>query len=195
MALLDKQVYQMGPLLRLQWQAAGEPEDKAKSRGSLWLERAALDCLRAGLVPATPPEGKTHVHPSPCWVWTGPADKEGKGVIYNQDKGWPIHRLLYVIQFGPITERVLLYSTCGVPRCCNPHHYVAVERGPIPRPILDPLQTRVPRCRNGHALTPENVYLFQGKPMCRDCRALAQSRYRQKHQGVAQGRQPYSESR
>lgn len=180
MALLSKDIYHMGPLLRLQWQADGEPEERKRARGSLWLERAVVERLRTSLLPANPPEGKTHVHPSQCWLWTGPVDGEGKGVVYNQDKGWPIHRLLYTIQFGPITERDLLYSTCGVARCCNPHHYVAVQRGPIPRPIMGAFQTQVPRCRNGHAMTPENTYVFQGKPMCRDCRALAQSRYRQR---------------
>jgi hypothetical protein len=181
-ALLAKNVYEMGPLLRLQWQGNGEAPEQAKARGSLWLERAVLERLKTGLLPAQSPPEKGHVHKSPCWVWTGPADKEGKGVIYNQDKGWLIHRLLYVIEFGPITERTLLYSTCGVDRCCNPHHYVAVDRGPIRRQPMPFTQTQVPRCRNGHPMTPENVYLFQGKPMCRDCRALAQSRYRHRHQ-------------
>jgi hypothetical protein len=179
-ALLHKQVREMGPLLRLQWEAPGEEPGAAAARGKLWLERVALERLRQGLVPASAPPGKDHVHPSQCWVWTGPVDGEGKGVIYNQNQTWPIHRLLYVIQHGPISERVLLYSTCGVPRCCNPMHYVALDRGPIRRPVIDLIQGAYPRCRNGHLMTPQNTYMFGGKAMCRDCRAAAQSRYRQR---------------
>jgi len=180
MALLEKQIYQMGPLLRVQWLAQNEtPQEARGQRGTLWLERLALERLRSGLIPTQRPSGKDHVHPSACWVWTGPVDGEGKGVIYNQNQGWMIHRLLYTIQFGPIKDRTLLYSTCGVARCCNPHHYVAVDRGPIRRPVLSPMQrTQYPRCRNGHPMTPENCYIFQGKTMCRDCRAAAQQRYR-----------------
>jgi hypothetical protein len=187
-ALLAKDIYHMGPLLRLQWQADGETEEQKKGRGSLWLERAVVDRLRTSLVPMNRPEGASHVHPSQCWVWTGPVDGEGKGIVYNQDRGWMAHRLLYVIQFGPITERTLLYSTCGVARCCNPHHYTAVDRGPVKRQAMGFTQTQHPRCRYGHAMTPENTYVFQGKPMCRDCRAAAQQRYRQRHQGAGGAR-------
>jgi hypothetical protein len=179
-ALLHKQIKEMGPLLRLQWERDGEPPQATAFRGKLWLERAALERLRSGLIPADPPPGKDHVHPSQCWVWTGPVDGEGKGVIYNQDKAWPIHRLLYVIQHGPIIERVLLYSTCGVARCCNPMHYVAMDRGPIRRPVIDHIRGQFPECRNGHPMSPENTYLHNGKFMCRDCRAAAQARYRRR---------------
>ena len=181
MALLSKQVVTMGPLLRLQWERAGEPEEQTKARGSLWLERGVLEALKRNLLPAAPPEGKAHVHPSSCWMWTGTVDGEGKGMVYNQGKGWSVHRLLYTIQHGPLSERTLLYSTCGVQRCVNPMHYTAVARGPVARNRLDPFtSTQHPRCKNGHAMTPENTYLFQGKPMCRDCRAAAQARYRRK---------------
>ena len=180
MTLLGKQVDQLGPMLRLRWEAEGETEPQVKARGTLWLERAVLERLKTGLLPAQRPPTKAHVHPSPCWLWTGPVDGEGKGVIYNQGHAWNINRLLYTIQYGPLSERVLLYSTCGVPRCCNPYHHVALDRGPIRRPVMDLLQRMYPRCRNGHAMTPENTYVFGGKAMCRDCRAAAQARYRRR---------------
>jgi hypothetical protein len=178
MALLDKQVTQMGPLLRLQWHGDGEPPEAARQRGNLWLERAILEDLRNRLVPMSPPDGHPSLHGSPCWVWTGPVDGDGRGIVYNQGKGWTISRLLYTIEFGPLGERTMLYTACGVPRCCNPHHFVPVDRGPVRRSPFGFTQTRYPRCRNGHAMTPENTYLFEGKPMCRDCRAAAQRRYR-----------------
>lgn len=179
MALLNRQVYSMGPLLRLQWEREGEAPEQVKARGSLWLERGVLESLRRCLIPAQAPPDKPHVHGSSCWLWTGSVDGEGKGIVYNQDKGWTVHRLLYTIQHGPLSERTLLYSTCGVARCVNPLHHTAVDRGPIRRPRLAPFtSTQYPRCKYGHALSPENTYLFQGKPMCRDCRAAAQARYR-----------------
>jgi len=175
MALLEKHVYQMGPLLRLQWQVPGEPPPEAKARGSLWLERSLLEALRARLVPMSPPDPKL----SQCWVWTGPVDGDGRATVYNQDKQWTVPRLLFTIEFGPLSERVVLYSACGVPRCCNPNHYLPVNRGPIRRPKTSFFTPQVaPRCRYGHALTPANTYVYQGKVMCRDCRAAAQRRYR-----------------
>ena len=138
-----------------------------------------LERLRVGLIPCTPPNHLPATS-GPCWVWTGPVDAEGRGMVYNQDKAWHIHRLLYVIQHGPLSPRTHLHSACGNARCCNPLHQDAVERGPVARPPLQQVAGRYPRCKNGHPLSPANVYVFEGKPMCRDCRAAAQARYRQR---------------
>jgi hypothetical protein len=101
-------------------------------------------------------------------------------MVYNQDRAWAVHRLLYIIEFGPLEDRIHLVTACGVGRCCNPHHQMQVDRGPIPRPPSSVARGRYPMCRNGHLLTPQNVYVFQGKPMCRDCRTAAQARYRER---------------
>ena len=183
MALLDKQITHMGPLLRLQWRRGEEPLEETKARGTLWIERGVLERLKSCLVPMAAPERppeKAQVHPSPCWVWTGPVSSDGRAMIYNQDRAWQVNRLLYTIQHGLISERTLLYSACGVPRCCNPMHQQAIDSGPIARPSPAMLKRRYPRCKRGHLMTPENSYTFQGKIMCRDCRAQAQSRYRQR---------------
>jgi hypothetical protein len=175
--LPEKQVYHMGPLLRVQWNHPREPEHERK--GSLWLERGVLERLRVGLIPVTPPV-PLQADAGPCWVWTGPVDAEGRGMVYNQEQAWHIHRLLYTIQHGPLSPRVHLHSACGNTRCCNPLHQQPIERGPIERPASHLVAGRYPRCKNGHALSPENVYVFEGKPMCRDCRAAAQARYRRR---------------
>ena len=127
----------------------GETDEQTRLRGSLWLERGVLERLRVGLLPAAPPPEKAHVPPSSCWLWTGPVDGGGRGVIYNQERTWNINRLLYTLQYGPLSERDLLYSTCGVARCCNPWHHTAVARGPVTRAvavcprIAGPTATRV----------------------------------------------------
>lgn len=173
MTLPERQVSHMGPLLRLQWLRHGDDAP----RGSLWLERGVLERLRIGLIPVNPPAAVPE-SAGMCWVWTGPVDAEGRGVVYNQEKAWHIHRLLYVIQYGPLDARTHLSAGCRNQRCCNPKHQIASERGPIERQPLHRVFGRYPRCKNGHPLTPENVYVFEGKPMCRDCRAAAQARYR-----------------
>ena len=186
MSLTTKHLYHMGPLLRVQWQRGDEPENERVRRGSLWIEKPLLERLRAGLVPAVPPSTHQQLM-GDCWLWTGPADSDGRATVYNNERSWAVHRLLYVIEHGPLEDRVHLIPACGVGRCCNPHHQMQVDRGPVPRPPSSVARGKYPVCRNGHVLTPQNVYLFQGKPMCRDCRAAAQARYRER-----QGRQRLS---
>lgn len=181
MTLPERQIFHMGPLLRLQWR---QGDANPTPRGTLWLERGVLERIRASLVPMAHPEpSPPGLHPSPCWVWSGPVDAEGKGVVYNQDHRWAIHRLLYVIDHGPLPERIHLFPRCGNQRCCNPKHQFKVERGPITRTAA--ATGMYPRCRYGHMMTPENTYVFQGKTMCRDCRAAAQARYRRRQSSAS----------
>lgn len=190
MTLPERQIFHMGPLLRLQWRQGGPQGDvegspESPRRGTLWLERGVLERIRAGLIPMQPPGPPypTGLHPSPCWVWSGPVDAEGKGVVYNQDHRWAIHRLLYVIDHGPLPDRVHLAPRCGNVRCCNPKHQARIERGPITRPKGQ--VGLYPRCKYGHLMTPENTYVFYGKTMCRDCRAAAQARYRRRQSSAS----------
>jgi hypothetical protein len=193
MTLPERQIYNMGPLLRVQWRLGVEGRD-AFQRRALWLERGLMERIRTALIPMRPPDPPPPgLHPSPCWVWSGPVDAEGKGLVYNQDKRWPLHRLLYVISRGPLPDRIHLLPVCQNQRCCNPMHQLQVERGPITRP--QGMDAMYPRCKYGHLMSPENTYEFQGKVMCRDCRAVAQARYRKRQSGQsARGVEPSSES-
>lgn len=185
MTLPERQIFHMGPLLRLQWRHAGDSNEQSIRRGRLWIERDVLERIKVSLIPMAPPgpPSPPGLHPSPCWVWTGPVDAEGRGVVYNQESRWPVHRLLYVIDHGPLPDRIHLFSKCGNPRCCNPRHQDAVPRGPVPRPAGG--EGMYPRCKRGHLLSPANTYVFQGKTMCRDCRAQAQSRYRRRQSSAS----------
>jgi hypothetical protein len=120
------------------------------------------------------PSGKA----TACWVWTGPVDVTGRPMIYNQEQSWPIARLLYVIQNGPLTERQVVSNDCGVTRCCRPDHHRVENKGPIRRPPY--AAGTLPVCANGHPQYPENRYTFRGKVYCRMCHADNQRRYRQK---------------
>ena len=96
-----------------------------------------------------------------CWFWVGPLDTGGRPMVYNQNRQWPVVRLLYVIQNGPLPERRHLINTCGQPRCCRPDHFREEARGPIDRPRYT--TGTMPVCANGHPQYPQNQYIFRGK--------------------------------
>ena len=167
----------LGSFIRLRWTGSGA-----------WLERDTLERLRVNLVPMKPPEGAPTK--GGCWVWVGPVLTTGRPVLYHKNDILSVPRLLWVLQNGPLSERETLKGLCGVGRCCNPDHRRIERTGPVTRRSLRPGQEwEYPRCKRGHVQTPENVYHYQGKTMCRDCRAANQRKYRAE---VRDGVTPYS---
>ncbi len=74
----------------------------------------------------TPPEdffGLTIPEPnSGCWLWLGPAQNMGYGVVNYQRKAHLAHRIAYEITNGPIPEGMEICHRCDVPLCVNPDH-------------------------------------------------------------------------
>jgi len=149
-------------------------------RGSLWIERGVLQYIRERLLPVVLPPGERLS--KDCWFWVGPLDTGGRPMVYNQNKQWPVVRLLYVIQNGPLSERSHLVNTCGQPRCCRPDHFKQEARGPIARPVYT--HGTMPVCVKGHPQYPQNQYIFRGKVYCRMCHADAQRRYSRARRGA-----------
>ena len=160
-------VIQFGPMIGLSW-----PDNTR-----LWVQRVDVEYLRLHLLPARSPRADL---PGSCWVWTGPVASDGRPVMQVAGNTTSVRRMLYDIEFGPLSVRDYLSTACGVGRCVNPHHTLAEGRGPV-RGKAPPRDTSgYDRCKHGHALTPDNSYLYQGRKMCRVCRAEAERRYRER---------------
>lgn len=58
-----------------------------------------------------------------CWIWPGPKDKEGYGVISDENrKQIRVHRLSYEMWIARIPEGKYVLHSCDNPPCFNPSH-------------------------------------------------------------------------
>ncbi|MEU0831252.1 HNH endonuclease signature motif containing protein [Streptomyces sp. NPDC005969] len=62
-----------------------------------------------------------------CWLWTG-STTQGYGYVQWQGARRRVHRVVYELLVGPITEGTELDHLCRIRHCCNPAHLEAVTR-------------------------------------------------------------------
>jgi hypothetical protein len=72
--------------------------------------------------------------PNECWPWTGAIHPSGHGSIgvskgdraelgLRPDLGTiTVHRLAWILAYGPIPEGKLVRHKCDIPNCCNHEH-------------------------------------------------------------------------
>ena len=61
-----------------------------------------------------------------CHLWTGYVAKDkGYGAIKVGHKLWRVHRLVWTLAYGPISEGVLILHKCDVRSCINIKHLFA----------------------------------------------------------------------
>lgn len=126
-----------------------------------------------------------------CWLWTGPLNPKGYGVL----RCTLVHRVVYEMLVGPIPAGLQLDHLChnedfdclGGPtcvhrRCVNPAHLLpSTAKENTRRSRNTPAAKNVLKtvCINGHDYSPENTAVYGGKRYCRQC-------YRARRRKVAQ---------
>lgn len=122
---------------------------------------------------------RTSIEPKTnCWMWLGSTMTNGYGNVQWAGKVRPVHRVVYEKYFGQVPAGLDLDHLCRQRLCCNPFHLEPVTRAENCR--RSPYTFKA-QCRNGHDMTPENVYekrLVSGKTAryCRICSRAAQRR-------------------
>lgn len=121
-----------------------------------------------------------------CWEWRAARDpKNGYGRFGIHPKTFGAHNLAWILTNAEDVEPGLVVKhSCDNPPCCNPAHLSkgtvaenareAVERGlASPPPIRGPNKV----CKNGHPMTPDNVYQYGDHRRCKPCMRQRERKY------------------
>jgi hypothetical protein len=102
-----------------------------------------------------------------CWLWQGPRANKGYGQHSFANKNRSAHTWAYVFFRGAVPNGMEVDHICFTPACVRPSHLqlltVSANRA-RKRTMLEQ------RCLKGHPRTPENVYLYRDRRVCRICR-------------------------
>lgn len=100
-----------------------------------------------------------------CWLWTATLYPHGYGVCSDWPKGNNgAHRVVYSKLVGEIPDGLHIDHLCRNRCCCNPLHLEPVT----PQENLRRGEGRYgvglrrTHCKNGHELTPDNVWMPKG---------------------------------
>lgn len=114
-----------------------------------------------------------------CWEWTGSKTSYGYGIVIRNWRRTGAHREAYRLLVGPIPEGLTIDHLCRNHSCVNPDHLEPVTRAEnVRRGIPAGYWGKQPRCTKGHPYTPDNIYHYQGRRHCKECRRQAVRRMR-----------------
>ncbi|MFJ2737689.1 HNH endonuclease signature motif containing protein [Streptomyces sp. NPDC087317] len=114
---------------------------------------------------------KVTLDPTGCLIWTAGRSVYGYGRFFWNGHSGAAHRFAYMALVGDIPAGLSLDHLCRVRHCVRPDHLEAVTprentlRGE--NHVAD--QARRTHCPRGHAYTPANTRLKNGKRECRTC--------------------------
>jgi HNH endonuclease len=118
---------------------------------------------------------------SGCFLWLGPLDEDGYGLIGGAPPGrttLKAHRVAWEFSRGPIPEGLTIDHLCRNKACVNPIHLEPVTFGVNKKRAL-PFRIAPECCKNGHILAGNNLRITSaGYRQCRECdrRRAARSR-------------------
>lgn len=119
-----------------------------------------------------------------CLIWPGALNHNGYGVIADQGRrvNLLVHRVVYQLQRGEITEGLEPDHLCRVRACFNPDHIELVDhRTNILRGETRPAEnSRKTHCLRGHEFTASNTMLRKNGRQ-RQCRTCVNDAQRRRH--------------
>lgn len=123
-----------------------------------------------------------------CRVWPG-ATRYGYGVMFAAGESWLVHRLVWMLNNGPIPDGFVVCHSCDNPPCAELSHLWLgthddnmADAGAKGR-ISNQNKGRT-ECRRGHAFTPENTRVGKrGDRSCKTC--IAERDHRRRSEAAA----------
>jgi hypothetical protein len=123
-----------------------------------------------------------------CWLWTGgkvgSGMPDGYGVFKVRGKTVMVHRFAYELLVGPIPDGQELHHVCENTLCVRPGpEHVQSLTVPEHRRTGEGFAAREARqthCKHGHPLEGDNLFLRDGKRVCRTCRQEICRKWRQR---------------
>lgn len=133
---------------------------------------------------------RVNKEPNGCWIWQGATNKAGYGQIKTgsrrdgtrRQEG--VHRVAYVVAFGPVPHGYQVHHTCYEKACVNPDHLeVRSPRAnvldPDPRnrapAALNAKKKVCPRCQGEYVSREWGRGVVR---LCLPCQAAATRRHR-----------------
>lgn len=120
-----------------------------------------------------------------CWLWTGALNREGYGHINlcRPRRTLRVHRAVWEMLVGPITDDMVLDHLCRIRHCVNPDHLEPVTQAEnTARGAYRADATRRTECRRaGHPLTDDNLAPSgpgRSRGICRQCKNEANRRHK-----------------
>lgn len=125
----------------------------------------------------------------PCHEWTGYLGKKGYARVLFMGRMVLVHRYVWELANGPISDGFVIDHQCRNRACCNVDHLRVVTRQVNNTENIVganwQIQAAKTHCLRGHEFTEENTLKLKGSHGRRSCRACAKIRNRKWRQKCA----------
>ena len=98
-----------------------------------------------------------------CITWTGCENGRGYGQLHYKRKTSRVHKVLYEITNGPVTEGLELDHICKNRKCVNTNHLRTVTHA---ENLVGRIHTH---CNRGHEYIEGSYYQYKKQKVCKEC--------------------------